>query len=418
MPDEIAVPRIAMPKVSSPLALAAALVLTAALFSSSGADAPATNSAPTISLALEEKLGCSNNLSQIFSAIQAFQKDRQDLPNWLSDLVPQYLPDANILTCPLCRRTGRTEPPPLADPNISSSYLFEFCPLPLGNLLAGDPNRTRREWKRRQMGLVGSSVPIVRCRHHNGNSMNLAFDGRIYEGPGQWEQAFTNLVRLEELSPAKLFSDVAPQRPRTANTNLFPVRDKAARPALLNLSRFYNLALSDPIPGKTTNSLAALPRGLQTLSETEFDIRGIIQLSGRSITNKNWPKEIKGIPVSQKARRLHFLHAAAVGAADDEGKQAGSYVVYFAKNQTRLEIPIVYGRDLRIWQKQPDEKAAPPELAIAWESTAATPKATGDKARIFKTTWDNLVPDLQIEKLDFISASGGVAPFLIAITVE
>lgn len=418
MLDEIAVPRNDMPKVSAPLPLAAAVLFAAALVTVTAAAPPATTNTPVMSLSVEEKLGCSNNLAQIFTAIQAYQRDKQDLPNWLSDLVPQYLSDANLLTCPLCRRTGRTEPPPLADPNISSSYLFEFCPLPLGNLLTNAPNRTRREWKRRQMGIVGSAVPIVRCRHHNGTALNLTFDGRIYESPGQWEQAFTNIVRLEELTPARLFADLPPQRPRTSNTNLFPVRDKATRPALLNLNRFYNLSLSERIPGKTTNSLAALPRGLQSLAGTEFDIRGLVQLSGRSLTNQSWPKEIKSIPVGQKAKRLHFLHATAVGGAEDDGKQAGSYFVYFARNKTRLEIPIIYDRDLRCWQKQANEKPTPPELVTAWESDSDTPKTTGDKARIFKMTWDNLAPDLEIEKLDFVTTTSGPAPFLIAITVE
>jgi hypothetical protein len=248
--------------------------------------------------------------------------------------------------------------------------------------------------------------------------LNLTFDGKIYESPGQWEQAFTNIVRLEELTPARLFADLPPQRPRTSNTNLFPVRDKAARPALLNLNRFYNLSLSERISGKTTNSLAALPRGLQSLAGIEFDIRGLVQLPGRSITNQSWPKEVKGIPVGQKARRLHFLHATALGGAEDEGKQAGSYFVYFARNKTRLEIPIIYDRDLRCWQKQANEKQAPPELVLAWESDSETPKTTGDKARIFKMTWDNLAPDLEIEKLDFVTNTTGPAPFLIAITVE
>src|SRR6267142_4167636 len=132
------------------------------------------------SLAAEEKAGCTENLKAIFQAVEAYRRDHKDLPNWLSDLVPQYLSDANLLVCPVCRRTGKTEAPPLADPRISSSYLFEFCPVPLGKTAPKAPTKTRREWKRRQMSLVGSIVPIVRCRHHD-PILNLAFDGRIYE---------------------------------------------------------------------------------------------------------------------------------------------------------------------------------------------------------------------------------------------
>ncbi len=158
-----------------------------------------------LSRATEEKQACIKNLKTIYSAIQAFQADHHDLPNWLSDLVPQYLDDLNVLTCPVCRRTGRTEAPPLADPKLPSSYLFEFCPVPLRGAATNAPDRTRREWKRRQMGLVGSAVPVVRCRHHQ-PVLNLAFDGTIYESPPSWELVFTNRVDPADLTPVRIFA--------------------------------------------------------------------------------------------------------------------------------------------------------------------------------------------------------------------
>src|ERR1017187_3918958 len=57
--------------------------------------------------AAEEKAACTKNLKAIYDAIQAFEVDHRDFPNWLSDLVPQYLPHANVLVCPVCRRTGQ-----------------------------------------------------------------------------------------------------------------------------------------------------------------------------------------------------------------------------------------------------------------------------------------------------------------------
>jgi len=160
-------------------------------------------------LAAQEKEACSKNLKRVYDAIQAFQDEHRDLPNWLSDLVPQYLDDANVLICPVCRRTGRTEAAPLADPKLPSSYLFEFCPVPLGSLATNAPNRTRREWKRRQMGLVGSQVPVVRCRHHK-PVLNLAFDGKIYESPASWEALLTNRVDAVGLTAARLFASERP----------------------------------------------------------------------------------------------------------------------------------------------------------------------------------------------------------------
>src|SRR5262249_60208875 len=116
-----------------------------------------------------------------------------------------YLTNANLLLCPYCRRTGKTEIGSLADPKIASSYLFEFCPLPLGRSAPAAPNRTRREWKRLQMGLVGSVVPIVRCRAHD-PLLNLAFDGTIYDSSSLWETVVANRVNTADLTAANLFA--------------------------------------------------------------------------------------------------------------------------------------------------------------------------------------------------------------------
>src|SRR5215831_16009776 len=148
---------------------------------------------PSADLAAQENDECTKNLKLIYDAIEAYRKEHKDLPNWLSDLVPDYLADANLLVCPVCRRTGQIEKPPLADPYIASSYLFEFCPARLGNSAPANPTATRRDWKERQMAIVGSIVPIVRCRHHK-SALNLAFDGRIYESPPSWETMLTNTV--------------------------------------------------------------------------------------------------------------------------------------------------------------------------------------------------------------------------------
>src|SRR4029078_7790297 len=98
-----------------------------------------------------------------YDAIQAYQFDHKELPNWLSDLVPDYIPDGNALICPVCRRTGRTEKPPLADPKLACSYLFEFSPVPLVTGAGpGEPRPTRRDWKRRQLGFVAAVVRLLR----------------------------------------------------------------------------------------------------------------------------------------------------------------------------------------------------------------------------------------------------------------
>ena len=371
--------------------------------------------------AAEDKEACMKNLKVIYEAIQTFQAEQHDLPNWLSDLVPQYLADMNVLMCPVCRRTGQTESPPLADPKLPCSYLFEFCPVPLGGLATNAPNRTRREWKRRQMGLVGSQVPVVRCRHHR-PVLNVAFDGRIYESPTSWEAIFTNRVSAGELSAARIFAGepgpAGNARKKSGGARRFPARAPGARKQLLDLTSFYNAGLRESWHGNKSNDLAVLPKGLQRFGGVEFDVRGIIQLCSQTPASTNYPALVMGMPVHQPCPRLHFLHAAGFGSPADDGKQIGTYVVHFATNQMRLEIPIGYGREVRNWHSQAGEPAAPEGLTVAWQGENAVSKRAGRSIRLFLTTWTNPAPALEIESIDFVSSMAGPAPFLIAITVE
>ena len=372
-------------------------------------------------LAASERDACITNLNLIYQAIEAFQLEHKDLPNWLSDLVPQYLPDANVLVCPVCRRTGKTEGPPFADPKIPSSYLFQFCPVPIG---PDAPNRTRREWKRRQMGLVGAAVPLVRCRHHN-PLLNLGFDGKVYESPPMWETLFTNRIDIAELTAARLFAGdrSPPAKPpeKQPATREFAPRDPQAPAQLLDLTQFYNAMLTQTWhgqPGAVANDLGNLPTGLQTFAGVQFDVRGIVQLKGKLNSVTNYPAEVKGIPVRQKCQHLYFLHAAGVGRVADEGKQIGTYVIHYATSQMRLEVPIVYGQAVRDWHTQPGEPPSPPELKVAWTGENPSSQRAGRNIRLFLTSWTNLVPNVEIESVDFVSSVAIPAPFLIAITLD
>ena len=383
------------------------------------AAAPAETRAatPAASQIPEEKEACIKNLKVISDAIQAYQAEHKDLPNWLSDLVPQYLSDPSILVCPACRRTGATEDPPLGDPKIACSYLFEFCPVPLGAAATNAPTRTRREWKRRQMGLVGSAVPVVRCRHHR-PVLNLGFDGVIYESGPTWETSFTNRVRIKSLTAAEIFLDETPRARKSPAKPRFPAREASARAGLLDLSKYYNATLTESRPSGTGNNLASLPRGLQTLAGVEFDVRGVVQLGGKSTAPGKYPAEVKGIKVNQKCQRLRFLHAASPGGAADEGKEIGAYVVHYAINQMRLELPISYGREVWNWQSAPNEPALTKDLTVAWQGTNTTGTNSGQASRLFLTTWTNPAPAVQIESIDYVSRLAVPAPFLISITAE
>jgi hypothetical protein len=405
----------------SPALLACAcslLFLISARFVTMAAQGPGA-AAISGELAAQERAACSNNLRTIYAAIQAYRKDHNDLPNWFSDLVPDYLQEVNALVCPTCRRTGKTEDPKLADPHIASSYLFEFCPLPLGNVAPANPKATRREWKRRQMGVVGPVVPLVRCRNHT-PVMNLAFDGRIYESTPAWEEMLTNTVDPTTLTPARMFAASAPA-PASKPKKTYPTRDAAASPQLIDLTSVYNARLTDTWHGgenATGNDLSSLPAGIQELNGTHYDIRGVVQLGSKAPTASRFPNQVTGIKVGQKCRAIHFLHSGAFGHPPDEGKQIGAYVLHFAANNMRLEVPIVYGKDVRDWHYWAQEQESPANLHVAWKGDNPTSKRANSYIRLFETTWTNVAPDIELESIDFVSSMSQPAPFLIAITLE
>jgi hypothetical protein len=38
--------------------------------------------------------------------------------------------------------------------------------------------------------------------------------------------------------------------------------------------------------------------------------------------------------------------------------------------------------------------------------------------RLFETTWTNIIPNAELESIDFVSKLSQPAPFLLAITIE
>ncbi len=122
---------------------------------------------------------CTQNLTAIGEAIQAYQKEHDDFPEWLSALHPKHLADANILICPADKVGGKTIMDMNVDPEMPVSYGYEYHP-------------GYREHKSQQRLLYGDGIPFVRCRHHgSGDSdcLNLSFSYKIFRSPMVWEDA-------------------------------------------------------------------------------------------------------------------------------------------------------------------------------------------------------------------------------------
>jgi len=118
-------------------------------------------------------------LQQVWTAIMAYKKAYGHLPDYLSNLVPEFLPNGSVLLSPLEAKKKRDA----NDPNLPTSYSYEFSVRPFGNR-----GRTFRELKEDQMKEFGAVIPILRCFAH-GRVMNIAYSGDYYESDLFWERS-------------------------------------------------------------------------------------------------------------------------------------------------------------------------------------------------------------------------------------
>ena len=232
----------------------------------------------------------------------------------------------------------------------------------------------------------------------------------------------SDLERIDQIlvrNPAWQFLPGPKGLPMVKKVKSIPQRATNAPATTLDLSAYYNGNLDKvwQSGGLANNTLKELPQGIQELGGTPFDIRGVIQLSGKSALNQlsvKFPKEVKGIKIQRKGAHIQILHATAYTAPD--GTKIGAFTVQYADGQNR-EIPIVYGQDVRDWWTQSDEPKEDKPV-VAWTGKNPTNIENGGNIRLFKTTWTNPLPDVEIKSIDYTTAMSPSAPFLIAITVD
>ena len=131
---------------------------------------------------------CTQNLVAIGKAVEAYKKEHGDFPEWLSDLHPKHLADANTLTCPADEESGKTIFSLNTDPKMPVSYGYQFHP-------------EYRAEKSTQREMYGDVIPLVRCRHHANEDfdcLNLSFSLKIYKSFGVWESVPEDLYGSPE----------------------------------------------------------------------------------------------------------------------------------------------------------------------------------------------------------------------------
>jgi len=129
-----------------------------------------------------------------------------------------------------------------------------------------------------------------------------------------------------------------------------------------------------------------------------------------------YPKRVLGMRLGLSCRQIHFLHATAWGTESD-GTRIATYVVHYADGG-ETAIPIVLGRDVCDWWRFPSRPRDAERAVVAWTGTNRWSALRNSSLRLFKSSWENPRPDVEIKTIDYVSALRRAAPFLIAITAE
>jgi hypothetical protein len=265
-------------------------------------------------------------------------------------------------------------------------------------------------------------------------SQKAAFDKRFPLGSSTLTGSTIRLSGVIEVldgTPQLLISDVqglevvtpAPTPElRAANEEFrppaIPPRDPRAAANLIDLSPYYNAHLDQSwhSGSRGKSDLSALPSGIQRLAGVEFDVRGLIQVGGLSRSAQPYSNVVAGLRLERGCRRLHFLHAAINASGVANGTEIGRYVIHHSNGQSN-EIQVTIGSHLAHWRRQSNE--VEPKFVVAWmQSEESAAKERKNPARLFKMTWDNPLPGMDIKSIDLISTHQNAAPFLVAITAE
>ncbi len=186
------------------------------------------------------------------------------------------------------------------------------------------------------------------------------------------------------------------------------VKDASVR--FINLDPYVTAGLEAHYYGGSAGSDLPLEPGKQRIGGLDFRIgKGLIQLGGSNL--EKMPREVKGIQVGLRFRRLRVLHSCSRDAS--EGTQIGGYTMHY-DDETTVEIPIEYGVHVKDWWAHWGQMAEVSGAQAVWTSgTALSPPV-----RLYVMTWDNPSPDKVVATMDCSSTGADCAPFVVAMTVE
>src|SRR5439155_2982514 len=183
----------------------------------------------------------------------------------------------------------------------------------------------------------------------------------------------------------------------------------------LDLSRF---TVSPGADAPVARQFAILPRGLQSFHAIPFLVGERVALTGieSARSGELYAKEIIGIRLGAKARRLHFLHCALF--ADKDGAPMFKLILHYAGGAEE-SFRFGYGVHAREWMKPRVEKKSglvDPNSQLAWAEGDANERGT--QFRLFQTALENPRPNEILESIDLISLFSRTTPLIFAISAE
>ena len=163
--------------------------------------------------------------------------------------------------------------------------------------------------------------------------------------------------------------------------------------------------------------VASLPKGIQTYGNVPFQIGSPIAVTGLEAARGGelFPKELTGIKIGAKARRLHLLHATLFPEKD--GTPIAKIVFHYA-NGSEESIRLGYGVHTRAWTMPRTEKRdelVDANSRLAWSETE---DRRGPGLRLFQTALDNPKPTENITSIDVVSLFSRAAPLVFGMSLE
>jgi hypothetical protein len=198
---------------------------------------------------------------------------------------------------------------------------------------------------------------------------------------------------------------------------------------MINLKPLVNASLLASVDGPANvkeNDLAELPGGIHTFGGVPFDVEGRIQLLGRNLikSGKRYPVIVKNIPISRQCARIHLLHGASAARTLDT--KIAKLILHYTDG-SQASIDIMAGRDVLDWwgpiynaEAGDQRQTTSPGTELAWAGSNSWIKKRAPEysLRLYRSTFANPRPGLEVSSIDYVSTLTEAAPFLVGLTID